>query len=73
MDDNREYEISTQQKFLRRICSSSWETLKISHLHNGTSTLEENTDINIIMVPGGMKEDMQFGRTECHQMLTWQQ
>ena len=50
MEDNKEYEINIQQKYRRRICFSPRETWKFSPLHNGTSTLEENTDINIFKI-----------------------
>ena len=50
MEDNRKYEINIQQKYLRRICSYPGETWKNSPLHNGTSTLEENTYINILKI-----------------------
>ena len=50
MEDNRKYEINIQQKYLRRICSYPGETWKNSPLHNGRSTLEENTDINIFKI-----------------------
>ena len=50
MEDNREYEINIQQKCLQRIRSCPRQTRKIPPLHNGTSTLEENTYINILKI-----------------------
>ena len=50
MVDNREYEINIQQKCLPQIRSCPRQTWKIPPLHNGTSTLEEKTDINILKI-----------------------
>ena len=50
MEDNREYEINIQQKYRQRIRSCPRQTWKIPPLHNGTSKLDEKTDINILKI-----------------------